>query len=125
MMKITTERGTLFTNKKGQAVLRWKSSYKREEQDYYDKLQYYIDSTVMRNMDAYVPFRTGFLKKSVILGSRLGSGKLMYIAPYSRKRYYETRKNGLRGGKWFHRMWAARGEKIVREVKDYSRRLRG
>lgn len=128
MMKIVTERGTLLTNKKGQALIRWNSSFKREEQEYYDKLQVFIDNTVVRNMDAYVPFRTGILKKSVILGSRMGSGKLIYIAPYAKKRYYETRQRknkGLRGGKWFHRMWTARGDKIIREVKDYSRRLRG
>lgn len=128
MMKIVTERGTLLTNKKGQALIRWNSSFRREEQDYYNKLQVFIDNTVVRNMDAYVPFRTGILKKSVILGSRMGSGKLIYITPYAKKRYYETRQRkskGLRGGKWFHRMWAARKERIVREVKDYSRRLRG
>lgn len=126
MIKITTERGTLFTTKSGQAVLRWKSSYKREEQEYYDKLQTYIDNTVARNMDAYVPFRTGVLKKSVILGSRMGSGKLVYIAPYAHKRYYSgnSRLNGKRGSKWFDRMWAARKNVIVREVQNYSRRLR-
>lgn len=126
MIKITTERGTLFTGKNGQAVLRWKSSYKREEQEYYDKLQMYIDNTVARNMDAYVPFRTGVLKKSVILGSRMGSGKLVYIAPYAHKRYYSSnnRLNGKRGSKWFDRMWAARKNVIVREVQNYSRGLR-
>lgn len=124
MIKITTERGTLFTNKNGQAVLRWKSSYKQEEQGYFNKLQKFIDNTVVRNMDAYVPFRTGVLKKSVILGSRMGSGKLVYIAPYAHKRYYSGgRLNGKRGSKWFDRMWAARKNVIVREVQNYSRRL--
>ena len=76
-------------------------------------------------MDAYVPMRTGMLKKSVILGSRMGSGELVFIAPYAHKRYY--RKNGKlvgkRGSKWFQRMWSARKDTIIREVKNYSRRL--
>lgn len=79
------------------------------------KVQKYIDSEVIRCMDKYVPFNTGFLKKSVRLGSVIGSGVLKYAAPYARKNYYENagkgkqglnapKKKGFRGRLWFERM---------------------
>ena len=123
MMKITTERGTLFVNAKGNAVLRWNKNAPPTEENF-DQLQKFIDNTVVRHMDAYVPMRTGMLKKSVILGSRMGSGELVFIAPYAHKQYYRNGKlKGKRGSRWFHRMWAARKDTIVREVKNYARRL--
>ena len=123
-MKITTDRGTLFTTASGKSILRWKGG-KPPTNENFGKIQIFIDNTVARHMDAYVPMRTGMLKKSVILGSRMGSGELVFIAPYAHKRYY--RKNGKlvgkRGSKWFQRMWAARKDTIIREVKNYARRL--
>lgn len=123
MMRIVTDRGQLFANANGQAVIRWNRGAQQMNQNF-DKLQVFIDNTVVRHMDAYVPMRTGILKKSVVLGSRMGSGELVYIAPYAHKRYYGSgRLKGLRGSKWFQRMWSARKSQIIREVKNYSRRL--
>ena len=76
------------------------------------KVQKYIDSECIRHMDKYTPFLSGFLKKSVILGSIIGSGILRYIALYSRKVDREnagrgkegTANGGLRGREWFERM---------------------
>lgn len=128
MIMIVNERGTLRQTKNGGSVIRWNAGFGRKKEETFDKLQVFIDNTVVRHMDAYVPFRTGVLKKSVILGSRVGSGELKYIAPYSYKQYYLIRRrhsSGKRGSKWFHRMWAARKETIIREVKNYSRRIMG
>lgn len=123
MMRIVTDRGQLFKNANGQAVIRWNRGA-RQMNENFDRLQVFIDNTVVRHMDAYVPMRTGILKKSVVLGSRMGSGELVYIAPYAHKRYYGSgRLKGLRGSKWFQRMWAARKDTIIREVKNYARRL--
>lgn len=124
MMRIVTDRGQLFQNANGQAVIRWNRGTQQLNQNF-DRLQVFIDNTVVRHMDAYVPMRTGILKKSVILGSRMGSGELVFIAPYAHKRYYSgnSRLNGKRGSRWFHRMWAARKDTIIREVKNYARRL--
>lgn len=124
MMKITTDRGTLLVNASGKAMIRWNKNAPPTQENF-DKLQVFIDNTVVRHMDAYVPMRTGMLKKSVILGSRMGGGELVFIAPYAHKRYYSKngRLNGKRGRRWFHRMWAARKDTIIREVKNYSRRL--
>lgn len=122
-MKITTDRGTLFTTAGGKSILRWNKNAPPTEKSF-DKLQVFIDNTVVRHMDAYVPMRTGMLKKSVILGSQMGSGELVYIAPYAHKRYYGGgRLNGKRGPRWFQRMWAARRDTVIREIRNYSRRL--
>ena len=125
MIMIVNERGTLRQTRNGGAVIRWNADFKREQEQDFDKLQKFIDNTVVRQMDAYVPMRSGILKKSVILGSRMGSGELVFIAPYAHKRYYlkDGRMNGLRGSRWFHRMYAARKSRIVSEVKEYARRI--
>lgn len=124
-MKITTERGVLFSTAKGGSILRWNKNGAKQLEENFDKVQVFIDNTVVRHMDAYVPMRMGILKKSVILGSKMGSGELVFIAPYARARYYSgnTKLKGKRGSRWFHRMWAVRKDAIVREVKNYSRRL--
>lgn len=71
--------------------------------------QQFIDNEVLRLSDPYVPFDTGYLKKSGTLGTVVGSGKIFYIAPYGRKQYYDgrapgTAKDPLRGRLWFERM---------------------
>ena len=126
MIMIVNERGTLRQTRNGGSVIRWNADFERQQEQNFDRLQVFIDNTVVRHMDAYVPFRTGVLKKSVILGSRMGSGELVYIAPYAKEQYYLKHRRyskGLRGSKWFHRMWTARKNTIVREVKNYARRM--
>jgi hypothetical protein len=76
------------------------------------KVQKVIDSEVLRRSDPYVPFRSGALKKSGTLGTKIGSGEVVYNAIYARKQYYHnsgsgkqgTAKGGLRGKFWFERM---------------------
>lgn len=125
MIVLKTEHGIISQDKNNVLRVIWSKSFKAEQAKYTDQLQIYIDNTVMRNMDRYVPFRTGILRKSVILGSKIGSGELVYVAPYAHKQYYrkdEPKSDGS-GGKWFQRMWAARGDSIIREIKNYSRRI--
>lgn len=76
------------------------------------KVQKFIDSEVIRCMDPFTPFKDGFLKKSAILGTVIGSGRIKYTAPYARRNYYENagrgkegiRRGGRRGRLWFERM---------------------
>lgn len=53
-----------------------------------ERAQKYLDSQVLKDTDKYVPMRTGILAKSGIIGTRIGSGKIEYSAPYARKLYY-------------------------------------
>ncbi len=90
------------------------------------KVQKVIDSEVLRRSDPYVPFRTGFLKKSGILGTKIGSGEVVYNAIYANRNYYlnagrgkqGTAKGGLRGRFWFERMKADHLDDILKTAKE-------
>lgn len=76
------------------------------------KVQKAIDNEVLRRSDPYVPMRTGVLKKSGFLATKIGSGEVVYGAVYADEQYYHnagrgrqgTAKGGLRGKYWFERM---------------------
>ena len=100
----------------------------------YNSIQKFIDNTVVRHLEPYVPMRNGILAKSVILGSRMGSGELVYIEPYSVMVYLGLKKDGTimkfsmsrhpkATEKWAEHMKAARMPQIEREVQAYVRRL--
>lgn len=98
------------------------------------KVQKAIDSEVLRRCDPYVPFRTGFLKKSGILGTKIGSGEVVYNAAYAHKQYYHNAGKGkqgttkhnnhnykcLRGKFWFERMKADHLDDIIKTAKEKS-----
>lgn len=94
--------------------------------DPYGKVQKAVDSEVLRRSDPYVPFRTGFLKKSGILGTKIGSGEVIYNAVYADKNYYHnagrgkqgTARGGLRGRFWFERMKADHLQDILKTAKE-------
>ena len=127
-VRIVTSRGTLLTNAHGDAVIEWSGGVRRMERQY-SSIQKFIDNTVVRYMNPYIPMRTGILAKSVILGSRMGSGELVFVAPYSRKVYYSENmrfsksRHRLAQAKWVEGMKAARMPQIEREIKNYTRRL--
>lgn len=127
-VRIVTSRGTLLTNAHGDAVIEWNGGARRMEQRY-NSIQKFIDNTVVRYVNPYIPMRTGILAKSVILGSRMGSGELIFVAPYSRKVYYgenmcfSKSRHRLAQAKWVEGMKAARMPQIEREIKNYTRRL--
>ena len=52
------------------------------------RVQEYIDSEVLRLSDPYVPMQQGGLKRSGTLGTKPGSGEVVYNAPYARYQYY-------------------------------------
>lgn len=73
------------------------------------KAQIAIDSAVIANANFYCPQDTGNLQNSVILGSKIGSGKLEWKAEYAKKLYYgegykfSKDKNPNASAKWFER----------------------
>lgn len=92
------------------------------------KVQKFIDSECIRHMDKYTPMQTGFLKRSVILGSVIGSGILRYVAPYSRSVYYNnagrgiegTARGGSRGRRWFEVMKTFHLSEIIEGAKKIA-----
>lgn len=87
-MKITTPRGCIYNTKTGKAVLKWNQDFAKRWNNKYTNAQKFVDSEVLRLSDKYIPFKTGFLKKSGILGTDIGSGTVEWIAPYARYLYY-------------------------------------
>ena len=85
------------------------------------RVQKYIDSTVLRKSDPYVPFLSGMLKTSGISGTVVGSGTVVYNSTYARRQYYAnggngkqgTSRGGLRGRYWFARMKADHLDEIL------------
>jgi hypothetical protein len=92
--------------------------------DEFKKVQEYVDNEVLRKCDPYVPMDTGTLKKSGILGTVVGSGEVVYNAPYARKQYYTNKgngnhnKSGLRGSYWFERMKSDHKRDILDGAKN-------
>lgn len=120
-LTITTPRGTVFTTAmrggKANAVLEWNPDFGRRYTGNFTQAQKFIDNEVLRFCSARVPFQTGMLQKSGILGTEVGSGEVRYVAPYSRKQYKTAPYRAYdanRGGLWFERGKAAERERILR-----------
>lgn len=98
------------------------SMLKRRNLETGGAVQKTVDSEVLRRSDPYVPFRSGALKKSGILGTRIGSGLVVYNATYADRQYYHNRgkgkqgtaQGGLRGKHWFPRMMADHKDDIIK-----------
>lgn len=54
----------------------------------FQKAQRFLDSEVLRCSAKYVPMRTGALMRSGTNGTVLGSGLVVYNAPYAKPMYY-------------------------------------
>lgn len=66
-------------------VVAW--SAKRQKSSLIDA-QKYIDRECINSMSSYTPFRHGIMEKSAFLGTVIGSGHIVYNAPYARYQYY-------------------------------------
>lgn len=120
-LTITTPRGTVFTTTlktgKTKATLEWNPGFGREYTGNFTQAQKFVDSEVLRFCSTRVPFQTGMLEKSGILGTEVGSGEVRYIAPYAAFQYYKTADsriyNGNRGAHWFERGKAVERARIL------------
>jgi hypothetical protein len=122
---INTPRGSVVHTKNGKARLTWNANFQPKWQKQYSAAQKFVDSEVLRTCEPMIPLLTGMLIKSGILGTDVGSGTVQWIAPYSKRQYYSSRKPGsqtgpLRGPKWFERAkqlhkseWIAGARKIA------------
>lgn len=137
-MKITTPRGAIIHNKSGtKAKLEWNPDFQDKWQGQYDKAQKFVDSEVLRLSDPYIPMQTGMLKKSGILGTVIGSGEVIWNAPYAKYLYYGNVMVGkapkvitaklityhgapIRGAMWFERMKKDKLSVILEGAKRYA-----
>ncbi|WP_461206924.1 minor capsid protein [Clostridium sp. DL1XJH146] len=77
-----------------------------------------------KQMNNYIPFLSGRLKDMTV---EINTTNVTYNAPYAAKQYYTNQGNGrqgtsnggLRGKQWANRMWADKGNDIVRTIADF------
>lgn len=66
----------------------WKQTFGREQTDRFTTVQKFIDSECIRLMVPYTPMRNGILMKNAVMGTTIGSGKVVYNSLYARYQYY-------------------------------------
>jgi hypothetical protein len=122
---IETPRGKIVTGKNGKAQLIWDTKFVDRWSGKYSRAQKFVDSEVLRLSEPYIPLKTSMLIKSGILGTKVGSGLVQWIAPYAKRQYYKGRQPGtsatgaLRGRLWFERMKAASLKTIIDGAKKF------
>jgi hypothetical protein len=129
--KIETPRGKVIKTSNGDAILEWNPNFQNKWQGRYSRAQMFVDSEVLRLSEPYVPFQSGMLAKSGILGTLVGSGEVVWNAPHSKYLYYGKVMVGRapktltdkdltyhgapkRGAFWFERMKKDHGNKILK-----------
>lgn len=88
----------------------------------YRKAQQWLDNEVLKDSDPYCPFRTGNLVRSGQRGTQLGSGKVVYNAPYAARCYYgkfnfSKAKHPQACRQWFEKAKASCKNKWINGVK--------
>lgn len=87
-------------------AITWDKSFAGRYSERFDKAQKFIDAECIRHMVKYTPTLSTNLRKSATRGTKIGSGKIQYLAPYARYQYY--------GKLWFERMKADKKQQILR-----------
>jgi hypothetical protein len=121
---IETPRGKVYHGTNGKAVLEWNPNFKPKWDGRYSNAQKYVDSEVLRLCEPYLPFRTGMLIKLGILGTKIGSGWVIWLGPYARFLYYGKVMVGIES----RSAWAKKGEKkevIDKDLTYHGGGLRG
>lgn len=89
----------------------------------YSRAQKYLDNEVLKDSAPYVPMRTGNLMNSGITGTQIGSGKVVYNAPYAKAMYYGKSLNFSKDkhpqacAQWFEKAKAAKKEDWIKGVR--------
>ncbi len=84
------------------------------------RVQKFVDSEVMRQMEPYMPKQTGTMIESMVLATEVGSGEVVVNTPYAGKVSKKARKNGQRGAQFFERFKADCKEDILRGASEIS-----
>ena len=66
----------------------WNPNFAKATNEDFHRAQCFVDSECIRYMDKYTPMRTGALIRSATLGTKIGSGHIVYNSPYARYQYY-------------------------------------
>ena len=93
----------------------------------YHEAQKFLDSEVLRDSAPYVPMRTGNLMNSGNTGTVIGSGKVIYNAPYAKPLYYARNahfsklKHPKASAEWFEKAKAVKKDVWLKGVQKIIR----
>lgn len=87
-MKIVQPPDFVIKSKNGTAGFLWDKKFAIRKNADVLKVQKYVDSTVLRLMKPYTPFKNGVLEKSATLSTVIGLGEIHQNTPYARYLYY-------------------------------------
>lgn len=119
---------SFFKSVKMDAKFKWHPGFQAKWDRRLNSAQVWLDNEILKDSDPYVPLRTGTLRNSGTLGTRIGAGQIQYIAPYARRQYYlgrlpgESKTGPLKGRYWFERSKAVNKGKWVRGVKQIMKK---
>lgn len=99
-------------------VLKWAAEIVLKKKQQFTKAQAMIDSECLRYMNPLTPMRTGAMIRSANIGTKLGTGEIVYLCPYARRQYY-TNQGGSPGhptarAQWFETMKTQHKDDIFR-----------
>lgn len=99
---------------KAEVNLVWNNTFGKDSAIKFDTAQKFIDSECIRKMVKYTPARNLILSKAAVLGTKIGSGRIVVVSPYGRYQYYGKLMVSSTSGS----SWAKQGEKKVLTNKD-------
>lgn len=85
----------------------------------FSRAQMFVDNEVLKDCDPYVPMDTGNLVRSGQRGTVLGSGRIVYNAPYAAACYYNEHRKFSKDrhpkatALWFERAKAVNKDKWI------------
>lgn len=88
MAEIKQPRDQHIEGKKIGARIVWSNTFGRDRTKRFDQAQKFVDSECIRLMVRYTPARSLFLSDSAVLGTKIGSGRIVFANPYARFQYY-------------------------------------
>lgn len=122
-ISIKTPRNTAMHNAGARVQLVWAPTFGARKTAAFTEAQRFVDSEVLRLSTPYVPYQTGSLARSGPLSTTIGTGEVIWGAPYAAKQYgtKPTRSyDARRGGLWFERMKVDHGEQIIKGAKQIA-----
>lgn len=108
-MRINTPLNRVVQTAQGRISLIWNPDLASVWNERYARAQKYVDSEVIRLCGPYVPFETGTLQRSALIATTIGSGEVIWNAPYAKYLYYGNLMVSPTTGS----SWAKKGERKV------------
>ena len=107
--KINQPKNVQIKVAKAQVDFAWRQTFGKDMTDRFTSAQKFVDSECIRLMVPYTPMLNGILMKSDVLGTKIGSGEIVYQNPYARYQYYgKLMVSSITGS-----AYATKGEKKV------------